>query len=318
MKYWVGITDDIWFSFLKNLEPPPDEVSFWHPSGKPPFSQETSLFLFKLHAPNNSIVGGGIFGGSVKLPLSLLWEAFGQKNGRENFSDLQAIITSYRDKHKRTYHPNPEIASSIILEPFFWPEKDWIDISHLWKRGLVQGKFFNTENPEEDLIWQKVQDRLAARNIDEKSLKSSDVSGSYTDKGPELRYGKGYVIRPRIGQGLFRVSVIEAYHKRCSITGEKTLPVLEAAHIKPYSSSGPHTTSNGLLLRADLHKLFDNHYITVTADLHVEVSSRIREEYENGREYYKMHGKKLEVIPEKSSDRPSREYLDWHNNLFVC
>lgn len=317
MKYWVGITDDLWFSFLRDLQPAPEEVSFWHPSGKPPFTQETSLFLFKLHSPNNCIAGGGIFGGSVKLPLSLLWEAFGQKNGRENFSELQAIITSYRDKHKRSYLPNPEISSSIILEPFFWSEEDWIDISHLWKRGLVQGKFFDTENQEENLIWQKVQDRLTKTTMNESSVKLSDIPGIYNDKVPELRYGKGYIIRPRIGQGLFRVSVIKAYNKRCSITGEKTLPVLEAAHIKPYALSGPHSTSNGLLLRADLHKLFDNHYITVTPEMHVEVSSRIREEYENGREYYKMHGKKLEVIPERYSDRPSSEYLEWHNSLFV-
>ncbi len=303
---------------MRDLKPSPEEVSFWHPSGKPPFSQETSLFLFKLHSPNHYIVGGGVFGGSVKLPLSLLWDAFGQKNGRENFSDLQSIITSYRDKHKRTYHPNPEIASSIILEPFFWQKQDWIDISHLWKRGLVQGKFFNTENPEENLILQKVQDRLAKNCINEESPKSSEMSGIYNNTELELRYGKGYLMRPRIGQGLFRVSVINAYQKRCSVTGEKTLPVLEAAHIKPYSLFGPHATNNGLLLRADLHKLFDNHYITITPDLYVEVSSRIKEEYDNGREYYQMHGKKLMIIPEKDSDKPSQEYLEWHNNLFVC
>ena len=262
MKYWVGITDDYWFDFLRNLEPAPDEVSFWHPSGKPPFAQNTSLFLFKLHAPKDCIVGGGIFGKSVKLPLSLLWEVFGNKNGRESFSELQKIIKSYRDKHKRAYHPNPEIASSIILEPFFWPEKDWIDIRHLWKRGLVQGKFFNTENPEEEWVWQEVQNRLSKSYLPGNPSVASDDSANYNTGEPELRYGKGYVIRPRIGQGLFRISVMEAYQKRCSITGEKTLPVLEAAHIKPYALSGPHVTSNGLLLRADLHKLFDSHYIT--------------------------------------------------------
>jgi putative restriction endonuclease len=92
--------------------------------------------------------------------------------------------------------------------------------------------------------------------------------------------------------------------------------ILELA--KPYSLFGPHATNNGLLLRADLHKLFDNHYITITPDLYVEVSSRIKEEYDNGREYYQMHGKKLMIIPEKDSDKPSQEYLEWHNNLFVC
>ncbi|PSO48774.1 MAG: hypothetical protein BRC33_08750 [Cyanobacteria bacterium SW_9_44_58] len=48
------------------------------------------------------------------------------------------------------------------------------------------------------------------------------------------------------------------------MTGERTLPALDAAHIKPYAQSGSHTISNGLLLRADLHRLFDRFYITIT------------------------------------------------------
>ncbi|OCN02834.1 hypothetical protein A7X67_02970 [Clostridium sp. W14A] len=42
----------------------------------------------------------------------------------------------------------------------------------------------------------------------------------------------------RLGQGTFRVIVTEAYQRRCAFTGERTLPVLEAAHIKPYSENG--------------------------------------------------------------------------------
>lgn len=316
MKYWVGVTDDLWFEFLRDLQPKPDEVSFWHPSGKPPFTQQTSLFLFKLHAPRHFIVGGGIFSKAVKLPLSILWEVFDKKNGRENFSDLREIVTSYRNRHKKTEHPNPEISSSIILEPFFWQEKDWIDIHHLWKPGLVQGKFFNTENLEEDIVWQEVQQRLVENLSSTKQFRASEPAKDYNSDDLELRYGKGYVIRPRIGQGLFRISVIDAYQRRCSMTGERTLPVLEAAHIKPYSLFGPHLT-NGLLLRADLHKLFDNYYITITTDSYIEVSSKIKEEYENGREYYKLHGKKLEVLPENPRDKPSFEYLEWHNSKFV-
>ena len=49
----------------------------------------------------------------------------------------------------------------------------------------------------------------------------------------------------------------DAYERRCAVTGEKTLPVLEAAHIRPYALLGPHRVNNGLLLRSDLHKLFD-------------------------------------------------------------
>jgi putative restriction endonuclease len=119
--------------------------------------------------------------------------------------------------------------------------------------------------------------------------------------------------RARLGQGAFRVLVTEAYERRCAITGERTLPVLEAAHIKPYSQSGPHLISNGLLLRSDLHILFDEGYVTVTEDYHVQVSDYIREQYENGREYYQYRGKPLLKVPGTSYERPSAEFLRWHN-----
>ena len=95
--------------------------------------------------------------------------------------------------------------------------------------------------------------------------------------------------------------------------GERTLPVLEAAHIKPYSESGPHLVSNGLLLRSDLHILFDEGYVTVNEDLRVEVSERIREQYENGREYYQYRGKPLLVVPGGADERPGTDFLRWHN-----
>lgn len=85
-------------------------------------------------------------------------------------------------------------------------------------------------------------------------------------------------------------------NRQCAISGERTLPVLEAAHIKPYTQSGPHATANGLLLRSDLHKLFDTGYLTITQDHRVEVSGRIREEFENGREYYRFRGSKLLIL----------------------
>jgi putative restriction endonuclease len=121
-----------------------------------------------------------------------------------------------------------------------------------------------------------------------------------------------------IGQGGFRVSVLDEYQRRCAITGERTVPVLEAAHIQPYSELGPHAVSNGLLLRSDLHALFDKGYMTVTNDLRVEVSSKIREEFSNGRDYYALHGRELKVLPADYACRPQLEYLEWHqNNCFL-
>ncbi len=107
--------------------------------------------------------------------------------------------------------------------------------------------------------------------------------------------------------------VTDAYGRSCAITGERTLPVLEAAHIRPYSESGPHSVANGLLLRSDLHTLFDHGYLTVTDDLRVEISPRIREEFKNGREYYRHHGETLVNLPRNSSEQPARDFLRWHN-----
>jgi putative restriction endonuclease len=88
---------------------------------------------------------------------------------------------------------------------------------------------------------------------------------------------------------------------------------LEAAHIKPFVETGPHLVSNGLLLRSDLHTLLDRGYVTVTEDFKVEVSGRIKEEFENGREYYAYHGKPLIELPGSTDELPSKEFLRWHN-----
>ena len=107
---------------------------------------------------------------------------------------------------------------------------------------------------------------------------------------------------------------MEGYQRRCAVTGEKTLPVLEAAHIRPYADDGPHSISNGIFLRSDLHTLFDRGYITITNDYHVAVSRRIRDEFSNGREYYALEGKTLQITPQSAADRPSKEFLEWHQN----
>lgn len=132
------------------------------------------------------------------------------------------------------------------------------------------------------------------------------------------RYGKESTIHPRLGQGASRIMVTDAYQRRCAVTGEKTLPVLDAAHIKPYTMDGPHQANNGILLRKDLHTLYDRGYITITEDYRIEVSKRLNEDYGNGKEYYAMHGHELKVVPDNIRDRPSKEFIRWHNeNVFL-
>jgi putative restriction endonuclease len=147
-------------------------------------------------------------------------------------------------------------------------------------------------------IWREVVQRLHFTRL-------SDNGGA--------RYGEPTLVAPRLGQGAFRVVVTDAYRRRCAITGERTLPVLEAAHILPFAENGPHGVTNGLLLRSDFHKLFDLGLVTVTPDLRVEVSSRIKEEWFNGKAYYRLHGQPLANVPSEVEQRPNAAFLQWHN-----
>lgn len=108
----------------------------------------------------------------------------------------------------------------------------------------------------------------------------------------------------------------DAYQKRCAITGERTLPVLDAAHIKPYKVIQKHEVSNGLLMRSDLHRLFDDGYLTIDPLEHrVVVSKRIKEEFENGRDYYGLEGLRIRE-PNEPWAKPGAENLEYHATRF--
>ena len=305
MKLFVGVTDNDWYNYLAQQEP--DEVNFWQPGGRQTFRalEPYGIFLFKLHAPYNFISGGGLFVRYTRLPVSLAWEAFGTKNGRSNYPDFRQAIYRYRGTNTHA-EPDPLIGCIILTQPFFWPQSDWIPASDYWKRGIQQGKTYDIGEVIGRRLWNYVQERLHKY-----SYETSEPAVISEDEG--VRYGAEQIVKPRLGQGAFRVLVTEAYQRRCAITGERTLPVLHAAHIKPYSLDGPHAVSNGILLRQDLHTLFDRGYLTVTEDYHVEVSRRIKEDYGNGRDYYALRGKQILEIPQSVQDRPAREYLRWHN-----
>ena len=297
MRFWVGVTDKAWFERLRAQTP--DEVNFWQPSGKQlaTFLEPGVPFLFKLHAPDNFVVGGGFFVRFSALPARLAWEAFGEKNGVADYRELRQRIERYRGVTKG----DSEIGCNVLNGPVFFSEKDWIPVPESWAPNIVRGRTFDTEQMEGLRLWNAVSERLLARATAEGKAEAPP------------RFGAEYLTRARLGQGAFRVLVTEAYDRRCAVTGERTLPVLEAAHIKPYSETGPHLVANGLLLRSDFHILFDNGYVTVDEDLRVQVSDKIKEKFENGREYYQYRDKPLLIVPRGLDERPSREYLRWHN-----
>jgi putative restriction endonuclease len=302
MRFYVGVTDNAWFDFLEQFGP--DEVNFWRPSGKEFSALEPGEpFLFKLHSPMNFIVGGGFFIRSERLPLSLAWEVFGRKNGAATRGEFEQLIRNYRGYEE----VDPEIGCVILNQPFFISRAHWIPVPENWKPNIVSGKTYKDTDEWGNRLWELVCSWLPKP---EPAEPSEELAAAVSERG--LLYGQEYLRKSRLGQGAFRILVTDAYLKRCAISGERTLPVLQASHIKPYGE-GPNHVDNGLLLRSDLHILFDRGYLTVTPDLKVEISKRIREEYENGRDYYRFHGNSLAVLPMSPLDRPNQEFLRWHN-----
>lgn len=303
LKLWVGVTDKNWFDLLSVLRP--DEVNFWQPSGSRNFRvlQPGEPFLFKLHAPDNYIVGGGFFVRYSVLPASVAWDAFSEKNGVNSLEALRARIRRYRPGSNEI---DPVIGCNVLAEPFFLTRDRWIPIPKSFALNIVSGKSYDAATEDGAELWEDVRAAL----VGETAMREPQGAYEFSD---HERFGEAYLTQGRLGQGAFRVLVTDAYQRRCAVTGERTLPVLEAAHIKPYALSGPHRISNGILLRSDLHKLFDLGYVTVTPELRLEVSRRLRVEWENGREYYAYHGHELQVRPSAPNSLPGAEFLRWHN-----
>lgn len=306
MNLFLGVTDPDWYRFVRDISPP--EVNFWRPSGQR-FSalDPGEPFLFKLKSPFNAIAGGGFFVRFTQLPLTLAWDVFGSKNGASDFRSFARKIHGLRGDGDR----NPYIGCIILTAPFFFDRGNWIDVPSSFAKNIVSGKTYDLTSGDGRQLWNEARRRLGA-DADAVSDDRAPTPGRVAEDLAE--YGSEYVARNRLGQSGFRAVVTDAYDRRCAFTGEKTLPALQASHIKPYSESGPHRVENGLLLRADIHQLFDRGYMTITQSHHIEVSRRIKEEFENGDAYLSLHGQRLQTLPQDPSDCPADSFVTHHQD----
>jgi len=306
MQAYVGITDYEWYRLLSG-QLQFEEVNFWQPGGTRAFRalQPGELFLFKLHAPRQFVVGGGFFAHATRFPVSLAWETFAEANGAHSLEEMRARIERYRKAPARP-HEDYTIGCVLLEQPFFLREVAWIPAPRDWHPNIVQGKTYDLGVEPGRSLWRQVQRALGAAG-------PASVWPAEWGEPEQPRYGEPTPIRPRLGQGSFRILVTDAYGRRCAITGERVLPVLQAAHIRPYARGGEHRVDNGLLLRSDLHTLFDRGYLTVTPEFRLEVSRRIREDFDNGRHYYGLDGQRIQ-IPRDPAHRPAQESLRWHND----
>jgi len=301
INLFVANTDNAWFDFLsaeKNLA----EVNFWWP-GETNFRalQPGEILAFRLKSPRNKVGGFGIFSGHSRLPIQMAWETFGRGNGVPSLERLRNAIAQLRSNV--AVGPSTNIGSTVLVEPVFLPPDLWFDLPASWAPSIQRGKLYSTDSVEGLQLWNRLLERAG-------------ISGTIDFPGlseEQVRFGKPSLITPRLGQGAFRIAVTEAYGRQCAVTNGKVLPALDAAHIKPYAEGGMHTKSNGILLRKDIHSVFDAGYVTIKDDFTFSVSKRVKEVFNNGEEYLRLQGSAIR-LPERKADWPDIDLLRWHNN----
>lgn len=315
MKVFVGVTDKNWADFLarrSHLE----EINFWRPSAKSSFAALSAgePFLFKTHKPHDRIVGGAVFSGFALVPLSEAWEGFGEGNGREDPDELREAINGYRAKNKMALiHPeeDPLIGCVMLRDPVFFAEGETFPPPPNWPYSAVQGKGYEgvTDHELADYFAPILERVLRRPPTEILAEEKSAVVATWEHQGE--MFGDAVPTRRRLGQDSFKLALLDAYDGRCAITHRGVRPVLEAAHIHPVAAGGLHRLDNGLLLRSDLHRLFDLGYLSVSPGLRVRVSPRLRMDFPDTEEYRVLDDQEVHV-PKEKGDRPSPNALDWH------
>lgn len=229
------------------------------------------------------------------MPINEAWEIFGEKNGANDPRELMRLIQSHSDELVTV---DKTLGCMILLQPFFFAPDQWIDVPKTWRSKNTPGFKTNENDPEATAVWNRIK---AMQGSALPPLAVSPFGGT----------AKPAFYLPRLGQATFRSLVLTAYQNRCAISGERTLPVIEAAHITDFAETRRHEITNGIALRADIHKLFDRGYVSVRPDHRFVVSKTLTEEFHNGKIYYELDGRTIR-LPADTRLQPKQEYLERH------
>jgi putative restriction endonuclease len=305
MRGYVGVTDGDWYRFLaERPEVSSAEVNFWRPGGGRGFRAltEGEPFFFKTHAPHNRVVGGGFYSGFAALRVSEAWQMFGLANGVADLEQMRARITHYR-REAIAPGEDPEIGCVFVRDVTFFPDGLAYDAPPGFASNIVQGKTYDMADASVARYFGDLMQLVLGTAIE------LDFSQPWHKAGPV--FGDPRLAPYRLGQQSFKAVVLDAYHGHCAITGNKIRPVLQAAHIRPVSDGGENRLDNGLLLRSDVHTMFDRGYLAIDSSHRLRVSPLLRSEFGNGDQFYAKAGEVIQ-LPDRKIDRPHQDFLQWH------
>ena len=302
---FVGVTDDNWYRLLADRPDLLGEVNFWKPSGGSFRALSAGEpFFFKTHALHNRVVGGGFFGGFARLPASEAWDMLGPANGVSGLEQMLERIAHYR-KEPLAPGEDPVIGCVFVRDVTFFADDLTADSPPDFAANVVQGKGYDMGDPRYSRYFADLMQLVLGVAVE------LDFSRPWHRSGPV--FGDPRLAPSRLGQQAFKAVVGDAYHWHCAITGGKIRPVLEAAHIRPVSPryGGENRLDNGLLLRSDVHRMFDLGYLGVDPAHRLRVSPRLRTEFGNGDAFYAKVGQVI-ALPDRRADRPNVDFLQWH------
>lgn len=307
---FVANTDRAWFDSLSTraVDGRVDEVNFWLPKAKQPMKQMApgEPIFFRLKRPEYRVAGYGFFAHFHVVTVDQAWDLFGWRNGDDARISFLRRLSGYRgeDLSVAANRKKP-LGCTVLRDAHFWPAHRWLPWGEAqgWRPNIVQGA---TERDPARAALLLAQIRLDAAS------RPSDLAAEFQPISIDDRARVDATIVRREAQGTFRIRLLSAYEGRCAISGERTQPVLAAAHIQPYLGPASNHIQNGLIMTQEFHTLFDKGYVTVTPDYEVRVSEALRDEWQNGVRYYAHDKKRLRVIPEVPHHRPSRDALAWH------
>ena len=237
MRAYVGVTDNDWYHFLA-ARPEVTEVNFWQPSGGREFRvlAPGEPFFFKTHYPHNRVVGGGFFSDSARLRVSEAWELFGEANGVSSVEQMRARIGRYR-RTPIGSGEDPVIGCLFVRDVRFFPAGTTAEPPPRFAPNIVQGKSYDLADQSVAPYFQVLLELLLGAVVE------LDFRQPWHRPGPV--FGDPRLAPYRLGQRSFQAVVLDAYHRRCAISGTHIPLVLQAAHIRPVTAGGEHRSTTG-------------------------------------------------------------------------
>ena len=279
----IALTDVSWFEFLREKDF--KLINFWTPTGwEPKKINPGDMFYLFLKKPYRKVGGYARYVYSLQLTVRDAWNKFAQANGA---SDINMMLEQLSAIRGTRIDENTIIGCILLQDPVFLPDNEFFDSQIIGVEIKQAMQKFKYIRGAEIIGSEYTTDEIRDYVLNEETT----VEYTLTEQ------------KRRIGQSAFREKLLELYGK-CAVTREDYPLVLEAAHIDPYIGESSNHPQNGLILRSDVHKLFDANLLVIDTNYRVRLSNILSETS------YERFENKLIELPENRKYYPSLAALE--------